>query len=248
MKEIVIMRHGESVWNLENRFTGWVDVELSKLGRTEAKNAGVELKKRNIAFDFVFTSTLTRAIHTANIVLSSIKQRNLPMIKEWRLNERHYGALQGLNKSDMAKKYGEEQVLIWRRSFDVLPPPLTDKDYNDFLSNSKFFDVPREMLPRSESLKEVIDRVIPFWTEAIMTVARTKKVLVVAHGNSLRAVLKFLENISEKDIVNLNIPTGVPILLKFDDNMNYIGREFIGDAKKIQEAISKVQKQGHTHQ
>jgi len=247
MKQIVIMRHGESFWNLENRFTGWADVELDDEGNFEARRAGHDMRKLGIRFDVVFTSLLKRSIHTANLALDIMDQVYVPMIKDWHLNERHYGALQGLNKADMAAKYGEEQVFIWRRSYDLPPPPLTDAEYAKFLNDPKYASVPPESHPRVETLKGVIERVVPYWTEAIMTVARNKNVLVVAHGNSLRAILKHIENISEQDIPLLNLPTGVPILLKFDDDWRYLGREYIGDAAEISKAIAKVEAQGHAH-
>jgi 2,3-bisphosphoglycerate-dependent phosphoglycerate mutase len=247
MKQIVIMRHGESFWNLENRFTGWADVELDDEGHFEALRAGHDMRKLGFHFDVVFTSILKRAIHTAQFALDIMDQVYVPMIKDWRLNERHYGALQGLNKADMASKYGEHQVFEWRRSYDLPPPPLTDAEYAKFLADPKYSSVPPSEHPRVETLKVVVDRVVPYWTEAIMTVARTKSVLVVAHGNSLRAILKYIENISEEDIPLLNLPTGVPILLKFDDNWKYLGREYIGDQAEIAKSIAKVQAQGHAH-
>lgn len=247
MKEIVIMRHGESFWNLENRFTGWADVELSDLGKFEATRAGNDMRKRGMRFDIVFTSTLKRAIHTATLAMDIMDQVYVPMIKEWRLNERHYGALQGLNKADMAAKFGEHQVFEWRRSYDLPPPPLDEKEYQKFLSDPKYSMVPADQHPRVETLKGVIERVVPYWTQAIMTAARTKRVMVVAHGNSLRAILKHVEGISEEKICLLNLPTGVPILLKFDGNWNYVGREYIGDVAEIEKAIAKVEAQGHAH-
>ena len=241
------MRHGESFWNLENRFTGWADVELDDEGTFEALRAGHDMRRRDMRFDIVFTSILKRSIHTAQLTLDIMDQTYVPMIKDWHLNERHYGALQGLNKSDMAAKFGEEQVFIWRRSFDLPPKPQTDAEHNKFLTDPKFASVPRENLPRVETLKDVVARVIPYWTEAIMTIARTQNVLVVAHGNSLRAVIKYLENISDDEICNLNLPTGVPILLKFSDDWKYIGREYIGDPTEIEKAIHKVESQGLHH-
>jgi len=192
MREIVIMRHGESVWNLENRFTGWADVELSDEGEFEALRAGHDMRKRGMRFDLVFTSILKRAIHTAQLALDIMDQVYVPMIKDWHLNERHYGALQGLNKADMAAKFGEEQVFVWRRSYDLPPTELSDSEYEKFLADPRYSSVPREQHPRVETLKDVVARVVPFWTQAIMTAARDRRVLVVAHGNSLRAILKHI--------------------------------------------------------
>ena len=231
MKEnLVLVRHGQSQWNKENRFTGWVDVDLSDLGKEEAKSAGEILKKEGFQFDAVFTSVLKRAIRTMWYILDVLDQMGLSQTHSWRLNERHYGALQGLDKSETVKKYGEDQVKIWRRSYDVPPPPKTDSKTGE---------------PKSESLKDTEARAMPVWFDAIAPLIKEgKKVLVVAHGNSIRALVKYLDNVSEKDIVELNIPTGVPLAYEIEPkSLKAKSHRYLGDAKEIAEKIKGVSNQ-----
>lgn len=226
MYKLVLIRHGESTWNKENRFTGWTDVDLSEKGLEEAHKAGQILKKEGFKFDLVFTSVLIRAIKTMDIVLEEMDFENLPVRKSWRLNERHYGALQGLNKAETAEKYGQEQVKIWRRSYDIKPPALTKDDerypgrdsiYKDLLAKDEMSE---KDLPLTECLKDTVDRFLPYWNEEIAPeVKNGKKVLIVAHGNSLRALVKYLDNISDAEIIELNIPTGVPLVYELDENL-----------------------------
>ncbi len=220
MKRIVFVRHGQSEWNLQNRFTGWVDVDLSEKGYEEAKNSGELIKKAGIEFDFAYTSVLKRAIKTCNIILEEIDQMWVPVVKSWRLNERHYGALQGLNKAETAEKYGDEQVHIWRRSYDVLPP-LLDENSKDYQGNQRMYSqLPKGTVPFGENLKVTLDRVIPFWEDEIAPkVLDNKTVLVAAHGNSLRALVKHIEFISDEEIMGLEIPTGHPMVLELNDDL-----------------------------
>ena len=211
MKKIVLLRHGESAWNRENRFTGWTDVDLTEKGVGEAYRAGELMKKENFAFDKAYTSYLKRAVKTLNGVLDAMDQDWIPVEKDWRLNEKHYGQLQGLNKAETAAKYGDEQVKIWRRSFDVAPQPLTDDDPRNPRFEARYDSVPDNMLPRTESLKDTIERIMPYWKETIFpSLKDAEEILVVAHGNSLRGIIKHLKGISDEDIVNLNLPTAVP--------------------------------------
>lgn len=222
------MRHGESQWNLENRFTGWTDVDLSPKGVEEAKRAGALLKKAGITYDWAFTSVLRRAIKTLHLLADEAGLAWVGESRSWRLNERHYGALQGLNKAETAKKYGDEQVRIWRRSFDVAPPMLEDGDERSPRGEKMYSDIDRRVLPMGESLKTTIERVIPFWTDSIAPLLMDgKDVIVVAHGNSLRALCKFLENISDADIVGLEIPTGIPQVYELDDSLNVITHYYL---------------------
>ena len=225
MKKLVLVRHGESVWNLENKFTGWTDVDLSEQGVKEAHDAGKLLKKKGYKFDVAYTSVLKRANHTLDIILEELKL-DIPVNYSWRLNERHYGALQGLNKDETREKYGEEQVKIWRRSYDVRPPELTNDDerYQSMLKSYK------EYVPHTECLKDTIERVIPYWNESIVSDLKDdKKVIIVAHGNSLRGLIKYLDNISDEEIVNLEIPTGKPIVYELDDNLKPIKHYYLED-------------------
>jgi len=236
--QLVLIRHGQSEWNKENRFTGWTDVDLSETGKLEAIEAGKLLKENKFDFDICYTSYLKRAIHTLDIVLDQMNRCWLPVNKCWELNEKHYGALQGLNKEETAKKYGDEQVLIWRRSFDSLPPLLLEDDQRDPATQEMYRNVDKSKLPLGESLKLTIDRVIPFFeTEIKPQIAGGKRVLIVAHGNSLRALMKYLENISNQEIVNLNIPTGIPLVLNLNDNFQVIEKHYLGDATKLQAKI-----------
>lgn len=245
MKKLVLIRHGESQWNKENRFTGWSDVDLTEKGILEAKEAGQILRNEGYTFDVAFTSVLKRAIKTLFYVLDEIDLLWIPVHKSYKLNERHYGALQGLNKSETAKKYGEEQVKIWRRSYDVLPMPLSKDDERYPKNDPKYRDVPEEEIPLAESLKETVERVIPYWNSEIVPLIKAdKKVLIAAHGNSLRALVKYLDNMSDEEIVELNIPTGIPLVYEFDDEMNPIKHYYLGDPEKIQKQIEVVKQQG----
>lgn len=244
-KTLVLIRHGESIWNKENLFTGWTDVDLSANGVNEAREAGMQLKKLHYEFDICYTSYLKRAIHTLNNVLEQLDMEWLPVIKVWELNERHYGALQGLNKADTAAKYGEQQVKIWRRSFDVKPPLLDKDDERNPVWQKAYKNVDKNKLPLAESLKDTIARVVPYFLENIKPqLDNDKKVLIAAHGNSLRALVMYLENISEKDIVNLNLPTGVPLVYHLDDDFKILDKQFIGDAVVIAAKMQKVANQG----
>ncbi|EHL11043.1 2,3-diphosphoglycerate-dependent phosphoglycerate mutase [Peptoanaerobacter stomatis] len=218
--KLVMIRHGQSQWNLENRFTGWKDVDLSEQGIEEAKKAGEQLKKDGFTFDIAYTSYQKRAIKTLNIVLEEIDELYIPVKKSWRLNERHYGALQGLNKAETAKKYGDEQVHIWRRSFDVPPPPLDDDDERNVKFDPKYKNLNPSDLPKGESLKDTINRVIPFWDSDISKdIKEGKNVIIAAHGNSLRALIKYLLNIDNQRILDLNLPTGVPLIFEIDKDL-----------------------------
>lgn len=243
--KLVLLRHGESVWNLENLFTGWTDVELSDTGRKEAAAAGVVLKAENLDFDLCYTSYLKRAIHTLNFALDSMDRAWLPVIKSWKLNERHYGALQGLNKAQTAEKYGDEQVKIWRRSFDVAPPLLEESDDRNPNIQEQYRQERSLELPLGESLKDTIARVIPYYNEEILPQMKAgKRVLIAAHGNSLRALMMYLEQISEEEILEINIPTGVPLLYELDEEGKFISSRYLGDEALIQEKMNKVASQG----
>ncbi|SKC67207.1 2,3-bisphosphoglycerate-dependent phosphoglycerate mutase [[Eubacterium] yurii] len=218
--KLVMIRHGQSQWNLENRFTGWKDVDLSEQGVQEAKKAGEDLKKDGFVFDIAYTSYQKRAIKTLNIVLEEIDELYIPVVKSWRLNERHYGALQGLNKAETAKKYGDEQVHIWRRSFDVPPPALEDDDERNVRFDAKYKDLDPKDMPKGESLKDTINRVMPFWESDISkSIKDRKNVIIAAHGNSLRALIKYLLEIDNEKILDLNLPTGVPLIFEIDENL-----------------------------
>ncbi len=245
MYKIVFLRHGVSQWNIENRFTGWTDVDLTNEGVQEAIDAGKLLKGENFTFDIAFTSVLKRAIKTLNCVLEELDLHWIPVVKHWRLNERHYGDLQGLNKAETAEKIGEEQVLIFRRSYDV-PPPALDRNDTRFPGyEEKYKNLDSKILPLTECLKDTVKRVLPFWNDAIVPQIKDgKKVLLVAHGNSIRALIKYLDNIPDKEIVNLNIPTGMPLVYELDDNLNPIRHYYIGDGDKIKKAIQSVANQG----
>lgn len=242
--QLVLARHGESVWNKENLFTGWTDVELSEKGRDEARDAGKLLKEGKFDFDVCFTSYLKRAIHTLNIILEEMGREYLPVFKAWQLNERHYGALQGLNKAETAKKYGDTQVKLWRRSFDVAPPALPPNDERLPSLQSAYRGVSSSSLPSTESLKITIERVVPYFEKEIKPLMKMdKKVLIVAHGNSLRALVKYFEHISDEDIVDVNIPTGVPLIYTFDSDFNVSSKNYLGDLNSINEKINSVSKQ-----
>jgi len=218
--KLVMIRHGQSQWNLENRFTGWKDVDLSEQGVQEAKKAGEDLKKDGFVFDIAYTSYQKRAIKTLNFVLEEIDELYIPVVKSWRLNERHYGALQGLNKAETAKKYGDEQVHIWRRSFDVPPPALEDDDERNVRFDAKYKNLDPKDMPKGESLKDTINRVMPFWESDISkSIKDGKNVIIAAHGNSLRALIKYLLDIDNEKILDLNLPTGVPLIFEIDENL-----------------------------
>jgi 2,3-bisphosphoglycerate-dependent phosphoglycerate mutase len=241
----VLLRHGESAWNRENRFTGWTDVDLTSLGIEEARAAGRLLAKSGYDFDFAFTSVLKRAIRTLNFVLEEMDRLWLPVEKDWRLNERHYGALQGLNKAETAAKYGEEQVLAWRRSYDTPPPTLERGDERDAARDRRYAGLPREEIPLTECLKDTVERVVPYWKEKIAPrVQHGERTLVAAHGNSLRALIKYFDNMSDEAIVAENVPTGIPLVYHFDDAMRPQGREYLGDATAIAKAMHSVAAQG----
>ncbi len=242
---LVLIRHGESEWNLKNLFTGWSNPDLSETGHKEAIAGGQLLKKEGFTFDVAYTSYLQRAIHTLNHVLQEMDLEWIPVVKNWRLNERHYGALQGLNKSETAAKYGEDQVKIWRRSFDVPPPALTEDDDRNPRKEARYANEKPEDVPLTESLKITIDRVVPYWENVIKKdVAAGKKVVIAAHGNSLRALVKYLDNISDADIVGLNIPTGVPLVYTLDENFKPIEHHYLGDQEAIAAKINAVKNQG----
>ena len=243
--KLVLIRHGESEWNKANLFTGWTDVELSEKGMNEAKEAGKVLKAEGYDFDVCYTSYLKRAIHTLNFALDSMDRAWLPIHKSWKLNERHYGALQGLNKSETAEKYGEDQVKIWRRSFNVAPPALEADDPRNPALQEQYRNERGEKLPLNESLEDTIARVVPFFEDVIAKDMKAgKRVLITAHGNSIRALVKYLENMTEEEILEVNIPTGVPLVYEFDDNMKVIKKEYLGDAAAIAAKMNAVAKQG----
>jgi 2,3-bisphosphoglycerate-dependent phosphoglycerate mutase len=245
MRKVVLLRHGESAWNRENRFTGWTDVDLTSLGIEEARAAGRLLAKSGYDFDFAFTSVLKRAIRTLNFVLEEMDRLWLPVEKDWRLNERHYGALQGLNKAETAAKYGEEQVLAWRRSYDTPPPTLERGVERDAARDRRYAGLPREEIPLTECLKDTVERVVPYWKEKIAPrVQHGERILVAAHGNSLRALIKYFDNMSDEAIVAENVPTGIPLVYHFDDAMRPQGREYLGDATAIAKAMHSVAAQG----
>ncbi len=248
MKRLVLLRHGQSEWNQKNLFTGWTDVDLSGQGKEEARKAGELLKKEGFVFKTAFTSYLKRAVKTLNIALDAMDLDWIPVEKSWRLNEKHYGTLQGLNKAETAERYGEEQVLIWRRSYDVPPAPLDRDDKRSPFQDPRYADVDASKLPLTESLKETIERILPYWKSAIEPTLREKgEVIVVAHGNSLRGIVKHLKNISDEVITGLNLPTGVPYLFVFDDEMNMVRDTFLGDpeeVKRLQEAVANQARGG----
>lgn len=245
MYKIVLMRHGESTWNLDNRFTGWTDVDLTEKGMTEARQAGRVLKEAGFTFDLCFTSVLKRAIRTLWLTLDEIDLMWLPVVHDWRLNERHYGALQGLNKAETAAKYGDDQVLIWRRSYDVPPNPLDADDPRASFGDPRYANVPREQIPLTECLKDTVARVMPAWHDAIAPAIRSgKRILISAHGNSLRALIKELDGISDADIVGLNIPNGQPLVYELDADLKPIKSYYLGDQEAIEAAMKAVASQG----
>jgi 2,3-bisphosphoglycerate-dependent phosphoglycerate mutase len=245
MHTLVLLRHGESTWNLENRFTGWTDVELTPTGVAQAREAGSLLKAEGFEFDLCYTSVLKRAIWTLWHCLDTLDRTWLPVVNRWQLNERHYGALQGLNKGETAAKYGDEQVLIWRRSYDIPPPPLETSDERWPGHDPRYANLPEADLPVTECLKDTVARFLPYWHEVIApAVSSGKKVIVAAHGNSLRALVKYLDHVSDEDIINLNIPTGVPLVYELDDTLKPIRNYYLGDQSAIEAAMQAVANQG----
>jgi 2,3-bisphosphoglycerate-dependent phosphoglycerate mutase len=245
MYKIVFMRHGESTWNLENRFTGWTDVDLTEKGVREAKSAGQVLKEAGFTFDLAYTSVLKRAIRTLWLALDDMDMMWLPVKNDWRLNERHYGALQGLDKGETAAKYGDAQVLVWRRSYDTPPPPLEASDERTSFGDPRYAGVPKDSIPLTECLKDTVARVMPVWDEEIAPAIRAgKKILISAHGNSLRALIKMLDGISDADIVGLNIPNGQPLVYELDADLKPIRHYYLGDQDAIAAAVAAVANQG----
>jgi 2,3-bisphosphoglycerate-dependent phosphoglycerate mutase len=243
--KLVLLRHGESTWNKENRFTGWTDVDLTEKGRAEAVEAGRLLKAEGFAFDVAYTSVLTRAIRTCFLTLDELDQLWVPEHRSWRLNERHYGALQGLNKAETAAKHGEEQVKIWRRSYDIPPPPLSPDDSRHPARDPRYAMLPAADLPATESLKDTVARFMPYWGDSIApSIKSGKRVLIAAHGNSLRALVKYLDKISDRAIVELNIPTGIPLVYELDENLMSVGSRYLGDAEAARKAAEAVAQQG----
>jgi 2,3-bisphosphoglycerate-dependent phosphoglycerate mutase len=245
MNKLVLLRHGESTWNQENRFTGWTDVDLTERGAAQARRAGQQLKDEELVFDVAYTSVLKRAIRTLWLVLDELDRMWIPVHRSWRLNERHYGALQGLNKAQTAQKYGDEQVLIWRRSYDTPPPALEEGDDRLPASDARYLDVDARDIPTTECLKDTVARFLPYWHETIAPQVRAgKRVIITAHGNSLRALVKYLDNVSDADIVGLNIPTGVPLVYELDDSLSPISSRYLGDPDEVQKAMQSVADQG----
>jgi 2,3-bisphosphoglycerate-dependent phosphoglycerate mutase len=245
MYKIVFMRHGESTWNRENRFTGWTDVDLTDKGEEEARQAGRLLKEAGLSFDLTYTSVLRRAIRTLWITLDEMDLMWLPTVHSWRLNERHYGALQGLNKTETAAQFGDDQVLVWRRSYDIPPMPLDPSDERASFNDTRYAGLSREQIPLTECLKDTVARVMPFWNESIAPAIRSRKrILISAHGNSLRALIKSLDGINEQDIVGLNIPNGQPLVYELDADLRPIKSYYLGDASAIEAAMKAVASQG----
>ncbi len=245
MHKLVLLRHGESVWNRENRFTGWTDVDLTDTGRTQARDAGQQIRDAGIEVDIAYTSLLKRAIRTLWIALDELDRMWIPVLRSWRLNERHYGALQGLNKSEMAQKYGEEQVHTWRRSYATPPPPLDREDERHAGHDPRYQNLPEADLPLSECLADTVDRVLPYWeSEIVPTIRSGKTVIIAAHGNSLRALVKHLDGVSDEDIVGLNIPTGMPLVYELDENLNALKNYYLGDPETVDKMMQAVANQG----
>jgi 2,3-bisphosphoglycerate-dependent phosphoglycerate mutase len=243
--KLVLVRHGQSTWNLENRFTGWTDVGLTELGAREALEGAQAMKKENYTFDIAYTSVLKRAIKTLWIILEEMDLEWIPVQRAWQLNERHYGALQGLNKAEMAEKFGEAQVKIWRRSYDTQPPALELDDERHPRYDRRYQDLKPEALPKTEALKDTVARMVPYWQETIAPMVKSgQRVLIVAHGNSLRALVKHLDNISEKEITELNIPTGIPLVYELDEDLKPIKSYYLGDEEAVRKAAEAVAKQG----
>ena len=245
MRRLVLLRHGESVWNRENRFTGWTDVDLSEKGRAEARDAGRLMAAEKFEFDVAYTSVLKRAIRTLWIALDEMDLMWIPVHRSWRLNERHYGALQGLNKAETAAEHGEAQVKIWRRSYDSAPPPVTREDPRHPSRDRRYNDLKPDELPLTESLKDTVARFLPYWHETIAPDIRAgRKVFIVAHGNSLRALVKYLDNLSDQEIVDLNIPTGIPLVYVLNDDLEPLQKFYLGDPEAVRNATAAVADQG----
>ncbi len=245
MSKLVLLRHGESIWNKENLFSGWADVDLSEQGIGEAKIAGQLLKKEGYVFDLAFTSVLKRAIRTLWLALDEMDLMWIPVIRSWRLNERHYGALQGLNKAQTAEKFGEDQVLTWRRSYDIPPPALNKSDEHYPGHDPRYADLSEQDLPLSECLKDTVDRFMPCWYESIAPVIKeNKKVIIAAHGNTLRALVKFLDQVPDEEIVKLNIPTGIPLVYELDKSLKPVNHHYLGDPEAVEKAMQTVANQG----
>ncbi|TDP79344.1 2,3-bisphosphoglycerate-dependent phosphoglycerate mutase [Aquabacterium commune] len=245
MYKLVLIRHGESTWNLENRFTGWTDVELTPTGVSQAMSAGKLLKAEGYEFDIAYTSVLKRAIHTLNHCLDEMDRSWLPVVKDWRLNERHYGGLQGLDKGETAKKYGDAQVLVWRRSYDTPPPALEANDPRGQRQDIRYAKLSPEQIPLTECLKDTVARVLPFWNEAMAPAIKSgQRIVIAAHGNSIRALIKYLDNISDADIVGLNIPNGIPLVYELDADLKPIKSYYLGDAEAAAKAAAAVASQG----
>lgn len=244
MYKLVLIRHGESLWNKENRFTGWTDIGLSEQGKNEAKIAAQKLKEANLSFDIAFTSVLKRAINTLGIVLEEMDLLWIPVIKSWRLNERHYGAFQGLNKAEMAAKIGDDELLVFRRSYDVPPPPLEQADERAPLFDDKYKNLDTKLLPLTECLKDTYMRVVPYWMDTIVPeIKGGKQVIISAHGNSIRALVKYLDHVSDSEIPHLNIPTGIPLVYELDYNLIPIKHYYLGDPEEIEKAVQLVRDQ-----
>ncbi len=245
MHKLVLLRHGESIWNKENLFTGWTDVDLSEKGVQEAREAGRVLKDQGYTFDIAFTSVLKRAIRTLWITLDEMDLMWIPVIRDWRLNERHYGALQGLNKAETAAKYGDQQVKIWRRSYDVRPPALEEEDTRNPAKDRRYCGLRKDQIPLTECLKDTVERFLPCWHEVIAPTVRSgKRVLIAAHGNSLRALVKYLDNIPDDVIPEVNIPTGMPLVYELEDDLKPIKNYYLGDPEKVKKAMEAVASQG----
>lgn len=245
MMKLVLVRHGESEWNKKNLFTGWMDVDLSEKGHEEAKAAGQLLKSEGYDFDVCYTSYLKRAIHTLNHILDEMDRNWLPVVKSWKLNERHYGALQGLNKAETAEKYGEDQVKVWRRSFDIKPPVLEETDDRSAKKQAMYRDVDKALLPDNESLETTIERAVPFFNEVIKKdMEAGKRVIIAAHGNSLRALVKYFDNLSDEEIIDVNIPTGTPLVYEFDENFKAVNHYYLGDQEALKAKMDAVANQG----
>ncbi|MBC7946156.1 MAG: 2,3-diphosphoglycerate-dependent phosphoglycerate mutase [Burkholderiales bacterium] len=245
MKTLILLRHGQSVWNEENRFTGWTDVDLTAMGRNEAKRAGLLLKENGFGIDIAFSSFLKRAIRTLWIVLDEMDAMWIPVATSWRLNERHYGALQGLNKAETAAKFGEEQVLMWRRSYDTPPPALPEFDRRYWSSDPRYRGLVKEQIPLTECLKDTVERFLPYWNETIApTIHSGRRVIIVAHGNSLRALIKHLDQLSNEEILNTHIPTGIPLIYELDDSLKPIRHFYLGGDAELKTAMIEVAAQG----
>ena len=245
-RKLILLRHGQSQWNLENRFTGWTDVDLTQRGRQEAHQAGQLISKCGFNIDIVYVSLLKRAVNTSQICLNQLENQKINVIKDWRLNERHYGDLQGLNKAETAKKFGEEQVLKWRRSFEVAPPKIKENDPRHPSRDSLYNKVDRNLLPSSESLKDTVERITPFLNDHLIPkILENINLLVVAHGNSLRALIKIFKKISDKDVLGLNIPTGVPLVVEFSENLEVVNDYYLGNQREINQRTAEVKTQGN---